>query len=388
MGTSTPRKLHGGLAGLVLALAFWICTPLMAQTAPAAGGDAKVFEKGALPPDAAAQVQTIVLAQVKACLPPAEAGTVALIRVEKDTLLAATVDGQAYTGVVFRTFGAEVAALGEYSPKEFYVRTKMPWKLKSGLIIPGGIYLVGTPDQVSALDSSSVNATFALIVCSDDLCKAALDQLKALAPPQPGREAAVRAVFERHRKSILSGEKMTEQRMRSDYEAVLGAPLVLTPDVVVNGDFKNSKDGIPVGWKYFSYTPSRSSVRLVEDDQFPGRNCFLIEHMDLNDSHLSQSVTLQPGAVYELTARIKTEAIRNQRNSGAFVWIEGDVTRRWLSGRFVTGTRDWRQFQVEIVTPAIIKPDSHFVLECRVGDYGDGASGKAWFADVKLKRLR
>ena len=487
------RKLRAGLAGGIAAMTWWICAPLQAQQpASAADAAAPAFAKGPLPPRVAEQVHAIMMAQVKAFLPPSEQGVVALIRLDKDTVLTATVDGQTYSARVFRQFLVAPLSPTGFDAKEYYVRTTAPWNLKAGPVIPADTYLSGTAERVSAYDADMIAAQDAAIARSDAFCKGALNQLEperkakaaAIAEahkadldaltkkvtqlnadiaqtlkardkvatlislrqptrPMTGRDAdnkviwqytpgkgltfsdgldesrqaldqateaqktlqatmdaevtaalgkpgvkekALRAVFQTHRRRILAGETISEEEMRADYESLLAGPL--PHDILSNGDFQKSEAGMPLGWEYYSFTPSRSSAHVVEDDQAPGRRCFLIENKELDDSYLKQVVTLAPGAVYKLSGRIKTQDIVNQKAAGAYIWMEGEVTLKWLNGRFVTGTRDWQQFAVEISTPTLFKPDSRLTVECRLGDYGDGVSGKAWFADVTLSRIR
>ena len=109
-----------------------------AVNAPAAGATAApeskaatpaaaAFQKGPLPPPVAEQIRTIVMAQVKAFLPPIEEGSVVIVRIDKDTLLTVTLDGQKYSAKVFRSFLVEPLDSGELDAKEYCVRTMEPW---------------------------------------------------------------------------------------------------------------------------------------------------------------------------------------------------------------------------------------------------------------------
>ena len=176
------RKLRSALAVCLLALASWTCSPLLAQQkAPepeAAAPTAATFAKGPLPPHVAEQVRAIVMAQVKAHLPPSEAGAVEIDRLDKDTTLTAVVDGQNYAGKVFRSFLVEPVSPTEFDAKEYYVRTMTPWPLKAGLVIPADVYLSGMIERVSAYDADMIAAQDAAIARNADLCKSALAQLE------------------------------------------------------------------------------------------------------------------------------------------------------------------------------------------------------------------
>ena len=114
----------------------------------------------------------------------------------------------------------------------------------------------------------------------------------------------------------------------------------------------------------------------------------MIANTGENDSYLKRDVKLAPDAIYELSGRIKTQDVKGRIDAGASLDVEGNVSKKWLTGRYVTGTSDWRPFRVEVTTPPLIKPDSRLILELRLGYYGDGTSGRAWFDNIELKRIK
>jgi len=133
------------------------------------------------------------MAQFKAFLPPTEEGTVALFRLDKDTLLTATVDGQTYSARVFRPFTAQPLNANEYGAKEYFLRTTAPWKLKADLLLPADICLSGIAERVSAYDAATISAQDAAIANSETLCKAALDRM------EPMRKAKAAAIADAHK---------------------------------------------------------------------------------------------------------------------------------------------------------------------------------------------
>ena len=203
------RELRIGLAGGMLALAWWICAPLQAQQpAPepeAAAPAAAAFPKGPLAPHVAEQVRAIVMAQVKAFLPPSEEGAVEIDRLDKDTVLTATVDGQKYSAKVFRSFLVQPLSPNEFDAKEYYVRTMAPWPLKAGLVIPADVYLSGMVERVSAYDADMIAAQDAAVARSEALCNGALAQL------EPERKAKAAAITESHKDEMDSLTKQITQ---------------------------------------------------------------------------------------------------------------------------------------------------------------------------------
>ena len=204
------RTLRVGLAGCTLTLACWICAPLQAQQSapePEAGVPAAAaFTKGSLPPHVAEQVRAIVTTQIKAFLPPSEAGAVEIDRLDKDTVLTATVNGQKYSGKVFRSFLVQPLNPNEFEAMgEYYVRTTAPWPLKAGVVIPADIYLAGTAERVNAFDADMIVAQDAAISRSGTLCKRALTQLE-----QEGKAKSA-AVAEAHKDETDSLTKRIAQ---------------------------------------------------------------------------------------------------------------------------------------------------------------------------------
>jgi hypothetical protein len=151
-----------------------------APESKAATPAAAPFQKGPLPPLVAEQIRTIVMAQVKAFLPPIEEGSVVIARIDKDTLLTVTLDGQKYSAKVFRSFLVEPLDSGERDAKEYCVRTMEPWKLKANVVIPADIYLSKTIDRVCAYDADMIAAQDAAVVRSEVLSKSAIDQLEQI----------------------------------------------------------------------------------------------------------------------------------------------------------------------------------------------------------------
>jgi hypothetical protein len=197
-----------GMAGCLLTLAWWFCAPLRAeQSAPEPEAAAATFAKGPLPQHVAEQVRAIVLAQAKAFFPPPEEGAVEIDRVGKDAILTATVNGQKYSGKVFRSFLVQPRNPDEFEAmQEFYVRTTAPWPLKAGLVIPADIYLSGMADHVNAFDAETITAQDAAISRSDALCKRALDQL------EPERKAKAAEISAAHKGELDSLAKQIKQQ--------------------------------------------------------------------------------------------------------------------------------------------------------------------------------
>jgi hypothetical protein len=211
------RKLHAGLAGCLLALGGWIGAPLQAQQAApqpeAAAPGAAAFPKGPLAQDVAGQVRKIVMALVKARLPPAEEGAVEIVRLappdekgDNNGTLTAAVDGQTYSAEVYRPFLVEPLNPNEFDAmKMFYVRTTTSWKLKGGLVIPADIYLSGNYEWVSAYDQNIIAAQAAAIAHSEDFHD------KAVSRVDLQRKAKTAEITEKHKADMDALTKQIAQ---------------------------------------------------------------------------------------------------------------------------------------------------------------------------------
>ncbi len=267
------RELRMALAACMLALTWWIGSPLQAQQpAPeseAAASMEPTFRKGPLPPHEAEQVRAIVMAQVKAFLPPSEAGAVEIDRLDKDTTLTATVDGQKYASKVFRTFLAEPLSPTEFDAKEYYVRTLTPWPLKGGVVIPADIYLSGMIERVSAYDADMIAAQDAAIAHSADLCKSALAQLE---PERKAKAAEIAAAHKSDMDSLtkqvtdLNAEAARKEKAREAIMAQINRrqPPPMAP--VVTRDAKNNILWQWVPGQGFTFNDGLDQTRQKNED--------------------------------------------------------------------------------------------------------------------------
>ena len=192
---------------------------------------------------------------------------------------------------------------------------------------------------------------------------------------------------------IKPPEVMSFSPQLSEVE-IFGRPAANTynENILLNSDFEKTIDDKPLLWTFSSFTPREAKYLCDKKTKVSGENSFFINNTKINDSRTSQSLKLSPRAIYILTGFIKTENVTAERDfSGAQLNIEcfnQKLEIKWLSKQYVTGTKDWTKIEAEITTPEIIKINSRFFLHCRIGDYGNSASGKAWFDKLSLKRIK
>ena len=371
-----------------------------------APGAPAVCEKGPLAAQAAEQVRAIVMAQIKVALAPAEDGGLGIFKFEKGRILSVMIADREYSARVFCPFSVPFGGSTDLALNEYYVQTTGRWQLGANTVIPADTYLTGIADRVSAYDAEMIAAQEASLAQSEGFYKEALDELAVerkaeddgIAEAQlAARRNALLAAFQSLRRRIFAGETLSKAEMWSAYQSALAAPANPNANILPNADFARYEGNVPEGcdpskegWQCWSFDPSVSEWRLVEVG--PGRRCFMISNRTPDDTHLWQNVRLAPNAVYEFSARIKTESVVNaHEDSGAELNVFGPPRVRRLKGwpLIVKGTQDWRTYKFEFTTPPVFQPnESRMLVECSLGFGGAGATGKAWFDELSLKRIR
>ena len=100
----------------------------------------------------------------------------------------------------------------------------------------------------------------------------------------------------------------------------------------------------------------------------------------------TQSVPLEKGQIYEVSAWVKTEKISGE-DSGATICVEcSDAQGKYLGGQYpkgVKGDSDWTL--IKSVTPRVPENAGRCTISCYVRQ---GMTGTAWWDDISLRRTR
>jgi len=144
---------------------------------------------------------------------------------------------------------------------------------------------------------------------------------------------------------------------------------------LLNGDFENEEKP---AWKFVSWTPTPTDAGLIRrgfgrDDSCGAR----IKVPDINDSSFIQFVTVKPQTKYQIRGWIKTESVGETGGDGANICIAG----AWEKGPSLQGTKDWTPVWCSFFSAAREKVEVH----CRLGFYGQGCTGTAYFDDVEMR---
>jgi hypothetical protein len=293
-------KLRLGLTGCALALMGCIGARLQAQqAAPETEAAVATFANGPLPAHVAEQVRAIVRAQAKAFLPPAQEGAVEIDRLERDTILSATVNGQKYSGKVFRSFLVQPLNPDEFEGMpEFYVRTTAPWPLKGGLVIPADTFLSGMAERVNAFDADMIAAQDAAVARSEALCKRALAQLE---PEEKSKSDAITAA---HKEGMDSLAKQIKQ-LQDEVDRKVKARENEMEQVARRQQQQQPPPATPI--------ITRGSNNAVQWQWVPGQGFTFNDGLDDSRQKLDEATSAQKA----LQATIDAELAASARQAGA-----------------------------------------------------------------------
>ncbi|MFC2131241.1 T9SS type A sorting domain-containing protein [Bacteroidota bacterium] len=149
-----------------------------------------------------------------------------------------------------------------------------------------------------------------------------------------------------------------------------------------NADFEKGNDGQVESWEKTAWHYADSLFKWEEGSGRNNSNCISItvDPEQPNDAAFIQLVFgLEPNSWYKLKGWIKCENVEPTNIVGANLSIYGG----WVHSKSLTETEDWTEISV------YVKSDEYGRLNigCRLGFWGNTASGKAWFDDISLEEF-
>ncbi len=158
------------------------------------------------------------------------------------------------------------------------------------------------------------------------------------------------------------------------------APALAAENLLTNGDFETVlSNGYPERWSTQVWYDGSSALSL-SGDAYLGQYCVKVENYSENDARFAQTVAVEPGAVYKISAMIRAEDCATDAQ-GATISIADtfvgtqplyDTQGEWVSVSFYGQAA---QDQTEVTVMA------------RVGGYGSLNTGTAWFDDVRVEKV-
>jgi len=155
----------------------------------------------------------------------------------------------------------------------------------------------------------------------------------------------------------------------------LARPQQVRNATLFNGNFENEDKS---AWKFVSWTPAPPDAGLIQDGLGrDGTRGGKIISLDTNDASFIQLITVKPQTKYQIRAWIKTENVGETGGDGANISITGG----WEKSPTIKGTQDWTPVWCSFFSAARDKVEVH----CRLGFYGQGCTGTAYFDDVEMR---
>jgi len=142
------------------------------------------------------------------------------------------------------------------------------------------------------------------------------------------------------------------------------------------GSFTAGTGGVPTGWHTEAW--ARDLTRFGWEVAQDGTGAISITNLQANDARWCQQVSVQSGASYRVSARVKTRDI-GAVTAGALVAIEPRIA----DSRDLRGTQDWQT--LEVVARA--GDEGTWDICARLGSYANLNTGTAWFTDVTLMQV-
>ena len=147
-------------------------------------------------------------------------------------------------------------------------------------------------------------------------------------------------------------------------------------NLLVNGDFSEVKDSLPVGWYRDAYAGlTGSDFEVVDTDE--GKAVHIVNHI-LKDARFAQTVEVEPDTLYHLHGFIKADA---QDGWGANLSVE-DVYL--YTENVYDSTGEWREVSLYGRTGKEQHSVNVFV---RLGGYSGEAIGEAYFRNIVLEKV-
>lgn len=149
-----------------------------------------------------------------------------------------------------------------------------------------------------------------------------------------------------------------------------------TEELLKNGALTAGADGVPAQWRTDAWNSTLS--RFVWEVGPDGTGTINITSPQPNDARWCQTVTVEPGATYRVSARVRTSEV-GSANAGAFIIVE--PLRAYTTD--LRGTQDWQRLALE----ARAQEETSWSVCARLGSYANLNTGTAWFTDFSMTQI-
>ncbi len=155
-----------------------------------------------------------------------------------------------------------------------------------------------------------------------------------------------------------------------------------TLNLLSNWDFEQADGEVPAGWgidRWF-WDEGVSTLKVTDEGRSGGK-CLYIENIEENDARFTQTVSVRPNSIYRISCYIKAEDCDLTRN-GAGISAENT----FISSEYVYDTEgEWTKVTLYGETGP---KQTSMTVYLRIGGYGSLCTGRAWFDDAEMVRLK
>ena len=148
-------------------------------------------------------------------------------------------------------------------------------------------------------------------------------------------------------------------------------------DLVRNGAFHDGADNAPAEWRSEAWARDGAEFTwTAPTSEAPGSAD--VRNVVPNDTRWCQTITVQPGATYRVSTRVRTSNV-GTGTSGAHIAVEPRI----VDSSDLRGTADWQRIEVE----ARAGEERQWDVCLRLGSYANLNTGTASFTDVRVLQI-
>ena len=161
---------------------------------------------------------------------------------------------------------------------------------------------------------------------------------------------------------------------------ILAIPALAEENLLINGDFTQTKNGNPVGWsRDMWFTDEGVSILDVDANGYEG-DCISIRNVSINDARFTQVVAVEPDTLYRISCMCKVSGVSDE-GIGATISIKDTFT---YSDALTDTNGEWVPLTLYGRTG---EDQTELTVFARVGGYSNEASGHAWFDNFEMSAV-
>lgn len=152
-------------------------------------------------------------------------------------------------------------------------------------------------------------------------------------------------------------------------------------NLIKNGGFEDTQNGFPTEWYTEAYTSGANFS--IQTDGYEGNSAKIVSN-NYNDARFVQKVSVNPNAIYRLSAWVKTENVQAKLGAANQGCANVSVLEMFNSSQTLSGDSSWTRIDFYGQTG----PGQRSILVAmRLGFYSGDSKGTAYFDNVELVQV-